>query len=905
MEQLLSTKLFIPSTRPEFVHRARLIEQVNAGLHRKLTLISAPAGFGKTTLISDWVTNCKRPVAWLSLDKGDSETRRFLVYLVAALQTVSTDFGAGVLEMLQSSQPPPTESILTALLNEITTVSENFVLVLDDYHVIDAKPVDHAITFLLENLPPQMHLIITTREDPDLPLARFRAQGQLTELRVADLRFTLSEAANFLNRVTGLELSEKDISALEARTEGWITGLQLAALALQGIALQERADASQFVQSFTGSNRFVLDYLVEEVLKRQPEDIRRFLLQTSILKQLSASLCEIVTEQANSRNTLEVLERGNLFVLPLDDQRQWYRYHHLFAEVLQTHLLEQQPEQLSELHGRASKWYEQNNLTAEAIRHALSAEDWERAAGLIELAHPVMDINYQSAAWFAWAKTLPEELVRARPVLCVDIAWALLDSGELEACEEYLQVAEHWLDATNNKQKNDAHGVIVDEVQFRSLPASIATARAYRSLALGDVPGAVKFAQRALTLTHGNDSLQHLQAVSLLGVAQYTSGDLEAAESSLTDLQTHLHKSGDILAIIGITYLLADIRVALGRLHQAESSYQQALQWATNQKKPPPVGTSDLYRGLSELSCERGNMNKAAEYLQTAQRLGEQAALTDWQHRLYVAQARLKEAQGDLDGALILLDEAERVYTRSPLPDVRPVPAMKARIWIRQDRLSEAMAWRHSQGLSTEDDLNYLQEFEYITLVRLLVAQYSHDKVDETIHEAQILLSRLLKSAEAGNRLGSVIEILVAQALAYQVQGNLSQASEILARALTLAEPQGYVRIFVEEGEPMMALLREAAKRGIVPQYVRELQASFEFYVGNIPPINQSLIEPLSERELEVLRMLRSELSGPEIASHLMISLNTLRTHTKNIYTKLGVNNRRSAIRRADELDLI
>ena len=416
--------------------------------------------------------------------------------------------------------------------------------------------------------------------------------------------------------------------------------------------------------------------------------------------------------------------------------------------------------------------------------------------------------------------------------------------------------------------------------------------------------GAVKFAQRALTLTHKNDSIQHLQAVSLLGVAQYTSGDLEAAESSLTDLHSHLHKSGDIIALIGITYLLADIRMALGRLHEAEYSYQQALQLAPIQRKPPPVGASDLYRGLSELSCERGNLEAAARYLDTAQRLGEQAALTDWQHRLYVAQARLKEAQGDRDGALILLDEAERVYTRSPLPDVRPISALKAGIWIRQGRLREALAWRRSQGLSTDDDLSYLHEFEHITLARLLVAQYSHDRVDETIREARTLLSRLLEAAEAGNRLGSVIEILVAQALAYQVQGDLSQASEILARALTLAEPQGYIRIFVDEGEPMLALLRGAAKRGIVPQYVRELQASFENYLGSMPPITQSLIEPLSERELEVLRMLRSELSGPEIARHLMISLNTLRTHTKNIYNKLGVNSRRSAVRRAEELDI-
>jgi LuxR family maltose regulon positive regulatory protein len=388
-------------------------------------------------------------------------------------------------------------------------------------------------------------------------------------------------------------------------------------------------------------------------------------------------------------------------------------------------------------------------------------------------------------------------------------------------------------------------------------------------------------------------------------VAQYASGDLEAAESSLTDLLAYLHKKGDIITLAGITYLLADIRVVLGCLHEAEYAYQQSIQLATSQRKSLPVGTADLYRGLSELSCKRGNLEAAARYLQTAQRLGEQAPLTDWQHRLCVAQARLKEAQGDQDGALVLLDEAERVYTRSPLPDVRPIQALKARIWIRQGRLREALAWRRSRGLSTDDDLSYLQEFEHITLARLIVAQYSHDRVDETIREAQTFLSRLLEAAEAGNRLGSVIELLIIQALAYQVQGDLSQASEILQRALTLAEPQGYIRIFVDEGEPMMALLQEAAKSGIVPQYVRELQTSFENYVNKIPPTTQALIDPLSERELDVLRMLRSELSGPEIANHLAISLNTLRTHTKNIYTKLGINNRRSAVRRAEELDLL
>ena len=374
--------------------------------------------------------------------------------------------------------------LLTALLNDLTTISGDFILVLDDYHVIDSQPIDQALTFLVDHLPPQMHLVIATREDPPLPLARLRARGQLTELRAADLRFTPAEAAEFLNEVMGLNLSAEDIAALETRTEGWIAGLQLAALSMQG-----RSDTAGFIQAFTGSHRFVLDYLVEEVLQRQPEHVRSFLLQTSILDRLSGPLCNAVTEQEDGKAMLETLERGNLFVIPLDDQRQWYRYHHLFADVLQAHLMEAQPDRVSSLHRRASAWYEQNDLPSDAIRHALAAKDFERAAELIELAWPAMDLSYQSATWLGWAKALPDELIRARPVLSLGYAWALLDGGELEASEARLRDAERWLEPADAQQRSSAKMVVVDEAEFRSLPASIATARAYRALALGDIPG--------------------------------------------------------------------------------------------------------------------------------------------------------------------------------------------------------------------------------------------------------------------------------------------------------------------------------------------------------------------------------------------------------------------------------
>ena len=559
----------------------------------------------------------------------------------------------------------------------------DFILVLDDYHVIDAEPVDDALTFLLEHLPPQMHLVIATREDPHLPLARLRARGQLTELRAADLRFTPAEAAEFLNQVMGLNLSAEDIAALETRTEGWIAGLQLAALSMQG-----RSDTASFIQAFTGSHRFVLDYLVEEVLQRQPERVRSFLLQTAILDRLSGPLCDAVTGREDGKGMLDALERGNLFVVPLDDKRQWYRYHHLFADVLQAHLMEEQPDQVSSLHRRASAWYEQNGLPSDAIRHALAAKDFERAAGLIELAWSAMDINYaiRHVAWLgkSTARRADPRPACAQRWLCLGVTGWRRDGGLRDPVAGRRTVAGTPADMRKRPETPSTEMVVVDEEQFRSLPATIATARAYRALALGDVPGTVKYARQALKLTPEEDHVRRIQATALLGLAQYASGDLEAADRSLADFLANMWKAGDILTAIGITFVLADIRMARGRLHEAVSTYQQALQLAASQGEPMPVGTADLYRGISELYCERGDLEAAAQHLLTGKKLGEQAVLTGWQHRLCVAEARIKEAQGDLDGALDLLDEAERLYVRSPLPDVRPIAALKARIGLRR-----------------------------------------------------------------------------------------------------------------------------------------------------------------------------------------------------------------------------
>jgi LuxR family maltose regulon positive regulatory protein len=910
---ILTTKLYIPLPRPKVILRPRLIEKLNEGLHqyqnfgRKLTLISAPAGFGKTSLVSEWLASCQQPAAWLSLDEGDNDPACFLSYLVAALQTINNDVGKGVLVATQTSEPLTTinESLLATLLNEIAAIPDNFILVLDDYHVIDSEHIDRALTYLLDHLPPQMHLVITTREDPSLPLPRYRTKAQLTEIRAAELRFTPEEASAFLNQMMNLNLSAENVAALELRTEGWIAGLQLAALSMQG-----REDIASFIQAFAGSHRFVLDYLVEEVLQYQAENIRSFLLQTSILDKFCASLCNAVTEREDGKEILDVLERSNLFLIPLDDKRQWSRYHHLFAEVLMTHLLEGQPQEVSSLHLRASAWYEQNGLRSDAIRHALAAKDFVLAAVLIELAYPAMeDGSSQSAQWLGWAKTLPNEMFHARPVLNVNYAFALLGIGEIEAAETRLKDAEGWL----IPEAGSAGMIVADMKQYKSLPETIAIGRAYNAQAYGKIHETIKYASRVLDLPV-TDPFRHSQASMMLGMTYWASGDLEAANRVFADYTIKMRNAGNVPDAIGTTVVLADIRLVLGRLREAIKTTEQLLQFVMDLGEPISPDTADLHRELSELFLEQGNLEAAAQHLQNSQELGEKAELPVWRYRWCIDQSRLKETQGDLEGALSLLDEAQRLYIRTPLPDYRPISAMKARIWVTQGRLDEALGWVLEQGLSADDDLSFLHEFEHITLARVFIAQYRKDHMDASIQAAMRLLERLLQAAEEGRRMGSVIEILVLQALAFQAQGRITPALVPLERALTLAEPEGYVRTFVKESKSIAELLKRLeAKEGtlLVNQYILKLLSAFNNRSNiasegkNQKDETQFLIDPLSEREKEVLRLLRTDMNGPEIARELMVSLSTMRTHTQNIYSKLGVNDRRAAARRAEELNLV
>jgi LuxR family maltose regulon positive regulatory protein len=906
---LLETKFYIPRSRRGLVPRPRLSERLDRGTASNLMLVSAPAGFGKTTLLTEWLaagptapTN-ERLVAWLSLDRGDNDPASFWTYVIAALRTVASGVGESALTLLPAPQPPPIETVLTVLLNDLGAIAADIVLVLDDYHVIDARDVQDGMAFLLDHLPPGLHVVIASRADPALPLARFRARGELVEIRAADLRFTPDEAAVYLNGMMGLQLTAGDVAALEGRTEGWIAALQLAALSMQG-----RDDVAGFIAGFAGDDRYVVDYLVEEVLQRQPERVQNFLLQTSILGRLSGPLCDAVTEQGGGKAMLEALDRGNLLLVPLDDRRRWYRYHHLFADVLQARLLDEQPGQVPDLHRRASAWYEQNGEQSVAIGHALAAGDFERAADLVELAIPAMRRTRQEATARGWLELLPDEVVCVRPVLSVHFAGALLTGGEVEGVEGRLRDAERWLDAVTGTRAEPgarpAEMVVADEEEYRRLPAAIEVYRAALALARGEPVGTVRHARLALDLALEDDHLCRASAAGMLGLASWGSGDLEAGHRAYSACVAGLRRAGFIADIFGCSIALADIRITQGRLGEAMRTYEQALQRAAEQGGPVLRGTADMHVGMSEVHRERDDLHAATQHLLRSQELGEHTGLPQNRYRWQVATARVREAEGDLDAALALLNEAERLYVSDFFPNVRPVPALKARVWIAQGRLGEALGWANEQGLSADDDLSYLREFEHITLARVFLARYQGERAECSVHEATRLLERLLLAAEEGGRTGRVIEILVLRALAHQALGDIPATLASLERAVTLAEPEGYVRVFVDEGRPMTSLLRAAANQGIRRGYVRRLLAAVS-KTEHGSPREQALIEPLSERELDVLRLLGTELDGPAIARELMVSLNTVRTHTKNIYAKLAVNNRRAAVRRAAELDLL
>lgn len=872
---LLQTKLFVPRIRPLLVPRPRLIAKLNQGLHRQLTLISAPAGFGKTTLITEWIDGCERPFAWLSLDERDNDLPRFLAYFIAALQTLSPEIGKRTTEILESPQQPPPESILTILLNEITAVREGFALVLDDYHTLDAQQIDQALAFLLEHQPPQMHLVIATREDPSLPLARLRARGQLTEIRAADLRFTPAEAAEFLNRVMGLNLSEDTIAALESRTEGWIAGLQLAAISMQG-----HQDAASFVNSFTGSNRFVLDYLIEEVLAQQSETIRTFLLCTSILERMCGSLCDAILPDpsAAGQGILEQLEHANLFIVPLDNERRWYRYHHLFGDLLRQQLGQSlPPEEIAALHIRASHWYENNNMAFEAFHHAAAANDIERAERLIKTDMIPLHSRTAVTTVLDWLEFLPRAVLDATPWLWVRAAMLALNAGQTIGVEEKLQAAEKaWQNAAGDNETRDLIG------QIAALRATLALAQ-YQQEAM------IIQSRRALAHLHPDNLPFRSRALRTLGFAHQIEGDRAAARQFYTEALAIRQTSGNIHLTVSAITGLGNLQEAENQLHQAAESYRHALQLLSDQQPP---NADQEYIGLARIFYEWNDLDTAEQYGQQSLQLAQQYDRTVDRYvicELFLA--RLKLAREDIAGAADLIEKADLTARQQNfakrLPDIAAIQVL---ILLRQGQLAAAAQ------LSRQYDLPLIQ-------ARVFIAQ-------DDPSAALSILEPYRQQMEARGWADERLKAMVLQSLALYAQGEKNQAVHLLGEALIVVEPEGFVRLFLDEGSRMAELLYAVAEQEIRPNYVKKLLAAFEAEKKDerqftAVPSHPSLVESLTSRELEILRLIAQGHSNAEISQRLYLALSTVKGHNLRIFDKLQAQNRTEAVARARELGLL
>lgn len=873
LAHILATKLHIPPPRPQLVNRQRLLNRLSQAFHGKLTLASAPAGFGKTTLITAWLATSERPAAWLSLDDDDSDPTRFLTYFLAALQTIQPEIGASLVPLLQSPQPPAPKLFLTPLLNEIATQLEPFLFVLDDYHVLDDPAIHEAVAFLLDHLPPQMHLVMTTREDPPLPLARLRVRGQLTELRAADLRFTVEEAADFLNQGMGLSLSTEQIATLEERTEGWIAGLQLAALSIKGGRQQETAE---FVQSFTGSHRFVLDYLVEEVLNQQPAQIQAFLLQTALLPRLCGPLCEAVVAGKNTagQETLERLEQANLFLVPLDNERRWYRYHHLFTDLLKQRLRQTvTAEQLTQLHQRASLWFEGEGLLLEAFQQAAEAGDLERAERLWQ--GNGMPLHYLGIVtpMLNWLATLSAEVLNKRPSLWVLYASVLAMAGQNSKVEPILQTAESCLQTAERTAKN------------RDLIGQIAALRARLATPSYDSETILTQSQRALTYLDPDNLPIRTTVIRTMGAAyQYQGNDTAAREAYLEAIELSEATGNTFVNILASTGLGVVQELQL-QYRLAAENYERVLTLAG---KPPLPAACAAYLGLARLAYEWDDLQTAEQYGQQAFQLSHHydnialAAICD----LLLVKVRL--AAGDFPEATRLLSRAEQFLRHNDFSDRLPqVATVQVQLLLAQGKIDAAAHLTEQYQLP-------------LSRVRVLLAQ-------EEGRAAVKTLTSISQESEEAESAEQQLQVLIVSALAYRAAGEMDKAADFLQNALERTEPERFIRTYVDEGERLKGMLLTMRPVALAQQtYLSILLDAF----GELSPPqpllpNQKLVEPLTERELEVLHLLAEGLSNREIGQRLYLSLSTIKGHNSNIYGKLQVSRRTEAIVRARELGLL
>lgn len=913
---ILVTKLLIPVTRPKLVSRPRLIEQLDEGLcqnhsfARKLTLVSAPAGFGKTTLVTEWVqTKGQDPaspftVAWLSLDEADNDPTRFLNYFVSALDRIDGLDGLGeqALAALGAPKPPPPQMVLTLLLNELAAIQHPITLVLDDYHLIESQAIHDALAFLLENLPPQFHLVISTREDPLLPLARLRTRGQLAELRAADMRFTRGEAAEFLNQVMGLDLTREDIAALESHTEGWIAGLQLAAISMQG-----QKEPSRLIQSFTGSNRLVLDYLIEEVFSQQPEDIQQFLLQTSVLDRLSGPLCDAVRfgngqppgGLENGAAILETLDRANLFVIPLDYERQWYRYHHLFAGLLRQRLAVTQPQLVADLNLKAAAWYEANGYLPDAIQHAFAGGDIKTAARLIENGALAALERSDFGFIFNSVARLPGAALESAPWLFVYHTWALVLTGQIEDASQNLEDTAWLLEAVSG-----------DPASHERMKGYLAGLQALIYSWQRDHRKVVEFADQVIKYLPRDHWINGYCAM-MVGVDFWYAGNLAAAKEAFKGAEAVGRASGNKrVSVTSVMYLGHTLELE-GDLHQAVQLYQDAFQFVTQNGREIPLA-GYLHFELARVLYQLDELDSSCQHLQECIRLCQLLADERVANMGYCLLARMHLAREDYAGAEDAVRKSEQ-FIRSPeiIYDMRGVEYPRVRLWLKQRKFAELEAWLGDGWRRTFEDLNFKTRLTYTMHARVLIALGRQHPERTYLQDALSLLDVLFDMAGSNGWRLKLVEILVLQALAADAMGVVDRARSKLVQALDLAEPESITRVFVDEGPAMAHLLYEALAQGISPRYVQHLLAAFpEVEPGgtgrSMTQISDNeWIEPLSERELEVLQLIAEGLTNQAVASRLYLSLNTVKAHTRNIYGKLGVTSRTQAAAKARSLGLV
>lgn len=880
----LASKLHLPHLRPRLVHRTHLIERLQQGTEVPLILLSAPAGSGKTTLLAQWLSQSGRDAAWLSLEPEDNEPMRFLSSVIAALQTLDPHLGSSALAMLHStpSAPLPLAEVVFAqlALDLRERAPRDLILVLDDYHVITTAALQGAVAALLAYAPPNLHLVIATRVDPALPLARLRARGQLYEVRAAHLQFSFEETHTFLQTVMGLDLSASDRAVLQERTEGWIAGLQLAALSLQG-----RSDVQHFLADFTGSHRHIVDYLVEEVLTRQSETVQTFLLHTAILDRLTGSLCDAVTGGTNSDVLLEQLEHANLFLVPLDEQRQWYRYHHLFAEVLRARLLrEVERVGLAALYTRASVWYEQNGMQAEAVEAALSARDFERVERLIdEPLATSMILSLQVGTLIRWLECFPHEQLFTNAFLCLMYAMSLFFGSETpHTYESPLAVAERLFQAEGD------HKGLGQISMLRAIAASVR----------GDGEQAIKYGTEVFQMLPEEALLERSTATSALAEGYRLNGEVGAARGVLANARLLREQAGNIPSILGDTIALGDLLIMQGKLREANDVYAPVLEAAGEWQ----YFAVQALIGLGNIARERNELDTAEECVRQAIAIASKTRDKVLLARASLVRARVIQAREDVKctsdawiSTLMLAQECG--YTGL----VEQAQAYQVRGWLQQGQMDEVIRWLQVCPLAADAPASYPQEVLALTLVRVLMAQGE-------IGEALRMLERWRQHARTQERTGSEIEMLVLFALAYQTQGKAEQAVQLLQQALLLASSEGYVRVFVDEGLPIAALLhmvlsRWKGKSGADQVYrlliILEAEPSADASFASVTYHHELPRGPLTDRERKVLRLLSAGHSNAEIAAELVVSINTIRTQARSIYHKLNVKNRHEAVAQA------